>query len=130
MGKVTDANCGFYPKDIAGCGDSVEPDQNSSVKLNANFLAAVIALLKKQKSIATLSEMQRFAFALERSIRQRSLAQSQFLTAKEESDILFLIRNSVLAGATNEALWRCFLAAASTSSKLFSNGTILWGFCV
>ncbi|QDV25271.1 hypothetical protein Q31a_35940 [Aureliella helgolandensis] len=65
----------------------------------------------KQKSIATLSEMERFAYALERSIRQRSLARNQFLTAKEESDILFLMRNSVLAGETNEALWRCFLAA-------------------
>ena len=76
-----------------------------------HFSQQVLALLRRQRTLASTHEQKRFVDHLLRSIRVRRAVAKRWAKTRTSDDIIGLIQLARDAGDADESIWRCFLAA-------------------
>ncbi|MCH7688733.1 MAG: hypothetical protein IH899_18970 [Planctomycetes bacterium] len=109
---------------------SGSPDSHES-----SYFETVNRILARQRAVPPLEETERFVEAVLRAIRQREVVSKHWSRITGHEDIISLIHSARESGDTNEAIWRCFLAAhfgrpsAQGDHQIQSASRILCAFC-
>jgi len=119
----------------AGSACGVRNSNDSAGSDLSSYFETINRLLKQQEVVAPFEERRRFVDSLLRAIRQREVVSQYWMRITGHEDIISLIHSARESGDTNEAIWRCFLAAhfgrpsARGDHQIQSASRFLCAFC-